>query len=462
MNIDLKIKPFLDPEFVPALLWRKAFEEEVRKGSEISSIKIAVRRLDGIVFRRDIDILSNTEVNTPRNLRYLERLIKFMVWSYGGYEILIAGCDELAGQISRIYSEGGDRAFDCEIIGSRIFGQSIQVLSVSEEGMPIERRWSSQLGRHSSGNRIGIDLGGSDRKCAAVIDGKVVFSTEIPWSPYFEKDASYHYIGILDSLRLAAEHLPSVDAIGVSSAGVYVNNEVRVASLFRGINDDEIFRDKVRPMFKDILLKEFPNVPYVVINDGEVTALAGSMSMGGNSILGIAMGTSLAAGYVDQDGRISEQINELAFAPIDYNENAPGDEWSGDYGCGVQYLSQQGIARLSLRAGFDFGEMADADQLEEVQKAMQAGCDRARKIYETVGVYLGYSIAHYAEFYHIETVIMMGRVMSGCGGQVIIDYAEEVLNLEFPELALQVNITQPNEAMKRHGQAVAAASLAKI
>ena len=463
MNIDLKIKPVLDSDFIPAVLWRREFETKVKSGREVCAIQIAVKRLDGSVYRCEAEILPNTtEGNVNINLRYVERLIKFIIWSYGGCEVLIAGCDEMTDEIREIYSEGGMRAFDCEIVGHSMFGKSIQVSSVSVDDMPLQKRASAKQGRHISGNRIGIDLGGSDRKCAAVIDGEVVFSAEIPWSPYFEKDPNYHNEGILHSLNMAAEHLPRVDAIGISSAGVYVDNEVRIASLFRGITDDDLFRDEVRPMFQKLMNKEFPNIPYSVINDGEVTALAGSMSMGKNHILGIAMGTSLAVGYIDGEGGISDQINELAFAPIDYSKNAPVDEWSGDTGCGVQYLSQQGVARLASIAGFDFGEMSHADQLEEIQKAMLLGCDRARDVYETLGIYLGYAIAHYAEFYQIETVIMMGRVMSGPGGKVIISYAEKVLNLEFPELALQLNITQPNEAMKRHGQAVAAASLAKI
>ena len=143
--------------------------------------------------------------------------------------------------------------------------------------------------------------------------------------------------------------MPRVDAIGGSSAGVYINNEVRIASLFRGIKDEAVFDEVVRPMFKDIIEQEYPGVPYDVINDGEVTALAGSMSMDTNSVLGVAMGTSEAVGYVDPQGNVTTQINELAFAPVDYRDQAPVDEWSGDEGCGVQFFCQQGVARRPCR-----------------------------------------------------------------------------------------------------------------
>ena len=265
----------------------------------------------------------------------------------------------------------------------------------------------------------------------------------------------------MDSLKLAAEHLPRVDAIGGSAAGVYVDNEVRVASLFRGI-PEELFEEKVRPIFKQVRA-EWDNVPLDVVNDGEVTALAAAMSLDDNAVLGISMGTSLAAGYVNPEGNITSSINELAFVPMDYRENGPVDEWSGDAGCGVQYFSQQGVARLAPLAGIEFPEgTAFAEQLVEVQKLMEAGDDRARKIYETIGICFGYTIAHYSDFYDFRNLLILGRVTSGEGGQIIIEKAEEVLAAQFPELSEKISITTPDEQMKRHGQAVAAASLPVI
>ena len=222
------------------------------------------------------------------------------------------------------------------------------------------------LGRHLDGNRIGFDLGGSDRKVAAVIDGRVVFSDETVWDPYHKPDPQYHFDGIMDSLRKAAAHLPRVDAIGGSAAGVYVNNRVKAGSLFRGVPQD-LFDARVKDMFLDVR-KAWNDVPFEVVNDGEVTALAGSMSLGENAILGIALGTSTAAGYVTPDGNITSWLNELAFVPIDYNPGAPVDEWSGDYGVGSQYFSQQAVGRLMPVAGID----APADL-----RAARAAEDRA-------------------------------------------------------------------------------------
>ena len=93
---------------------------------------------------------------------------------------------------------------------------------------------------------------------------------------------------------------------------------------------------------------------------------------------------------------------------------------------------------------------------------MANGDEKARLIFETIGVYLGYSIAHYANFYDIRNVLILGRVTSGQGGEIILQKADEVLRAEFPTLSESIKLSTPDEQQKRHGQAVAAASLPSI
>ena len=346
-------------------------------------------------------------------------------------------------------------------MGEKIYRQPFSLETCVQDELPPTAETTLPLGRNLDGCRIGFDLGGSDRKAAALIDGKVVYSEEIAWDPYFQKDPAYHLAGIQDTLTRAAAHLPRVDAIGGSSAGVYVNNEVRVASLFRGVSADA-FEQHVRRMFFQ-LQSMWGDVPFEVVNDGEVTALAGSMSLQDNAVLGVAMGTSLAAGYVTPTGNITPWLNELAFTPIDYQSNAPRDEWSGDIGCGVQYFSQQGVARFAALAGFNFADtMPLPERLVLVQDAMQADDPRARSVYESIGICFGYAIAHYADFYELRNLLLLGRVASGAGGEIILTQAGNVLRAEFPSLADQIQLRTPDEKDKRHGQAVAAASLPAI
>jgi predicted NBD/HSP70 family sugar kinase len=459
MNVSRVIKPELDPEFIPAVLWNRMYRHRTERSSV--PVSIALMRPDGTGAVYSTHILPLTEENEALTLRYLERLLKFLLWQRGGSQVMISGCDVLVKKLSAIYSPSGARQFDCKFFGEKVYHQPLKILSCSCSDLPSANEASVSLGRHLDGCRIGFDLGGSDRKCAALIDGQVVFSEEVEWNPYFESNPAYHIEGINDTLQRAAAHLPRVDAIGGSAAGVYVNNEVRVSSLFRGISPAD-FEAKVRRLFFD-LKERWGNIPFEVVNDGEVTALAGAMSMGKNSVLGISMGTSLAAGYVTPEGNITPWLNELAFAPVDYREGAPSDEWSGDSGCGVQYFSQQAVARLAPLAGIELSaDMPFAERLVAVQQLMADGDERAAKIYSTIGTYLGYTIAHYTDFYEIQNILLLGRVISGRGGDLIITNARAVLAELCQPLEKQIGIVTPNEQDKRHGQAVAAASLPRI
>jgi predicted NBD/HSP70 family sugar kinase len=461
ISVFLQFLPPLDPGFIPACLWNRAYHAKVREGGGGSKVKIALERGDGSVSVFGTAVLPHAGANVAVNQRYIERLVKFLLWQKGGYRITIAGAPELAAYLRGVYSPEGERAFDHSFLGERIYGRPFAVESVAYDAAPVERETAAPLGRHLDGYRIGFDLGASDRKCAAVANGEVVFSDEVAWNPSAQADPRYHFDGIDDSLRRAAAHLPRVDAIGGSAAGVYVNNEVRVGSLYRSV-PPALFDTRVRRLFFE-LREKWCGIPFDVVNDGEVTALAGSMALGDNAVLGVAMGSSLAAGFVTPRGAITTWLNELAFAPVDYREDAPADEWSGDRGVGVQYFSQQAVGRLVGAAGIHLSDdMPLPVKLEQVQRLMAAGDERARRIYETIGVYFGYSIAHYADFYDFRNLLALGRVMTGEGGGVILSVANEVLKAEFPEVAARVRFHIPGETEKRHGQAIAAASLPAI
>ncbi len=452
-----KVTPPLDPAFRPAVLANHAFRAAVRSASARIPVKLALEQADGNISHFQTDLFAENTPESAGNFIFLERTLRLLLWSRGGYRIHFSGPAELAGRLQTYYRDTATGQFDSHMVGERMFDHPLEVVRVTE--LPPEKKSAAALGRHLEGCRIGFDLGGSDRKAAAVIDGKVVFSDETVWDPYFRPDPQYHFDGIMDSLKKAAAHLPRVDAIGGSAAGIYLHNRVKVASLFRGV-PPEAFTRRVTHLFCEIQ-KAWGGVPFEVVNDGEVTALAGSMSLGCNRILGISLGTQQPPhGYVNAEGNITSWLNELAFVPIDYNPQAPADEWSGDRGCGVQYLSQQCVARLLRPAGIELdSKLSLAERLKQVQNLMDQGDERARKIYETIGVYLGYAIAHLADFYDLENVLILGRVTSGPGGDVIISHAKRVLREEFPDLSPRISFHIPSEKDKRHGQAIAAASL---
>jgi predicted NBD/HSP70 family sugar kinase len=446
-----KVPPPLDASFRPASVARRAL------AAQTSSVaRVALEQADGSVFHFSSPIFPENSASGLANFFHVERWLKFLLWSRGGFRVYFDGPAGMGRQLQQYFRETPSGKFDAQIMGERIYERPFEVVLTSQ--LPPPRSSTTPLGRHLNGCRIGFDLGASDRKAAAVLNGEVVFSEETVWNPVPQSDPQWHFDQIMESLLEAARHLPRVDAIGGSAAGVYVNNRVRVASLFRGV-PPALFEQRVKNLFLE-LKAAWKNIPFEVVNDGEVTALAGSMSLGENAVLGIAMGSSQAAGFVTPEGNITSWLNELAFAPIDYAPDAPLDEWSGDRGCGVQYFSQQGVGRLLGPAGIDLPvDLPLPEKLKKVQQLMEQGDPRAEKIYQTIGVYLGYGVAHYAEFYDFKHVLLLGRVTSGQGGEIIIRFAREVLKTEFPELAQRINFQMPDEKEKRHGQAIAAASL---
>jgi predicted NBD/HSP70 family sugar kinase len=461
IGVSAKFSPVLDPDFLPASLWNRSFRASVEESGRPGPLAIALERADGSTSVFRTTVLPHEGPNIAANERYTERLLKFLLWQKGGYRVSIGGDPRIARFLQEVYSPNGGRAFDFQFMGDRVYGHPMVIEPAEYDRVPAERETVAPLGRHLEGCRIGFDLGASDRKCAAVIDGEVVFTEEVPWDPSRQTDPQYHFDGINDSLKRAAAKLPRVDAIGGSAAGVYVNNEVRVGSLYRGIPQN-LFDQRVRRLFFE-LQEAWGGIPFEVVNDGEVTALAGSMALNDNAVLGVAFGSSLAAGYVTPQGNITGWLNELAFVPVDYRENAPVDEWSGDAGVGAQYFSQQAVGRLLPAARIELpNDMPLAAKLVEVQKLMAAGDDRARKIYQTIGTYLGYAVAHFADFYEIRYLLVLGRVLTGEGGDLILSVAAEVLREEFPALAKSIRVHIPGETEKRHGQAVAAASLPSL
>ena len=465
MNLDReatpRLVPELDPDFRPAVLWNRAFAQVVQACGRAQPVAVAIERDQSQVAVYETNLFPSgiKDAWDEANYFYMERLVKCLLWVKGGWKVTVGGSTQVGEALKVAYAKGGQREFDAEFMG-RVYEQvfTVEIAVLSE--MPQAYEKTEAVGGHLDGCRIGFDAGGSDRKVAAVMDGKVLYSDETVWHPKVTEDPDYHFEGIMDSVKRAAAHLPRVDAIGVSSAGIYINNRTMVASLFLKV-PQELFDAKVKDIYPRVA-KELGNVPIEVRNDGDVTALAGASSLQDTNILGIAMGTSEAVGYVDAEGSLTGWLNELSFMPVDYNPEAMVDEWSGDYGCGVKYFSQDAVIKLAPAAGIDLDEnLPPAEKLKVVQDLLGKGHEGAQKIFESIGTYLGYAVAYYADFYDIKHLLILGRVTSGRGGILILEKAREVLNADFPELS-KINFHLPDESDRRVGQAITAAGLTAL
>ena len=455
LGIELEIKnlPELDPGFIPIHKFNQAFLRTAKK-----PVGIAVERKGGEMAAVETFIHGTPEMRQADHY-YIERLVKTLLWMKGGFRILVRGDEDSAEYLRSVYCDGGRQHFDWDYMSS-VFEHPFEIISV--DVLPEAKDSPKAIGGHLSGCRIGFDAGGSDRKVSAVIDGEPVFSEEVVWFPKLNSDPDYHYDGIVSALKSAAEHLPRVDAVGVSSAGVYINDRTMNASLFLKV-PKELFDAKVKDIYIRAITDTFGDIPFCVVNDGDVTALAGAMSLGENNVLGIAMGTSEAGGFVDAEGRITGWLNELAFMPVDANPAAMQDEWSLDIGCGVKYFSQDGVIKLAPAAGIELDEsLSPADKLKAVQTLMADGDGRAAAIYRSIGVYLAHSLVYYNALYGCKNVLLLGRVMSGRGGELLLESCRRVLADEYPEAAEFISIALPDEKFRRVGQSAVAASLPAI
>ena len=460
--MNLKVKAVLDPAFQPMSVLLRDYSAAVR-AAKSQKLVVSIVRNQGYTSSYALDVFADGTGHDEENIRVIERVVKTLLWIKGGYKIVISGSRVIYDAIAEAYKVGGARDFDNDFM-SGVYERPFETEYIEKaEDAPATHEASASVGRHLDGCRIGFDAGGSDRKVSAVVDGETVYSEEVIWHPKKNSDPHYHFDGILDAFRTAASKMPRVDAIGVSSAGVYIDNKAMVASLFIEVPKTPENFEFTKNIYLNAARALDPNVPIEVANDGDVTALAGAMDLNDDSVLGIAMGTSEAGGYVDASGNITGWLNELAFVPVDANPDAMRDEWSGDVGCGVKYFSQDAVIKLCPAAGVELPEeLTLAEKLKFVQNLQAQGDPRTRGIYETIGVYFGYEIAYYAMFYDIKHVLIMGRVTSGTGGVLLLDKAKEVLETEFPELAKKIALNIPDENSRRVGQSVAAASLPAI
>lgn len=446
------IKPVLDANFIPAKVWNDEFLSTAKH-----PFCIAVEREDGLVFRVDTFLGDDKE----KNNFYVERKVKHILWAAGGWKVMLSGDHDVYEYIRDAYTADGLRAFDVDF-WSTVYQKDFIVEERELADMPQSSSNPLPIGRHLDGCRVGFDAGGSDIKVTSVVDGEVVFSQEIVWLPKVNADINYHYENVRKAIELAASKMPRCDAVGVSSAGVIVKSRPMQCSLFMEVPKDTLEqKEKCRNIYLET--GKALGVPMVVANDGDIAALAASMALDKNAVLGIAMGTSEAGGYVDRDGHVTGWQNELAFAPVDYYTDAERDDWSHDFGVGASYFSQYAVIRLAPAAGIELDEsLTPAEKLKVVQGLLEQGDKRAEQIFESIGTYFGYAVANYSEFYDVDYIQISGRVTSGRAGDIIIDKAYEVLAAEYPELKEKITLFLPGEYERRIGQAVAAASLVNL
>jgi len=472
-----KVSAPLEPDFCPFILSKRKYLAMCKTEGEAGTLTFAIERPGGCCGRDELPVFAEDHPGYDASVYLAGEVIRYMLWQRGGNKLSLAGPEKFCETLKAAYSEGGKYEYEAATM-PKVCGEPWSVCVVgSTDELPAAKDVPVQCGKKADGCRLAFDLGKSDVKTVAVKDGEVLTSKETEWD-VTNPDPQYHYDLIVQAMKETAAALPEkIVAIGGSATGtVSAESEATWCDCFPNVAPD-VYKEKVVPIFNNIAKNEFDGVPIKVINDGEVTAVAGGQMIGEGSLFGISLGSSEGSGYVDADGALTGWINENAYCPIDLNPGGPTNPWSPHRGDASMYLGQRAATRLAAKGGVDLpAEMMPGHEnmnqtshaphaqcLKLVQAAMkdEAKEPQARKIYESIGVYMGYAIAQYCEYLDIKNVLILGRVTTGAGGEIMMEWAKKVLAEEFPDLA-DIKFHTPSEHMKRVGQCVAAAALPEL
>jgi predicted NBD/HSP70 family sugar kinase len=471
-----KVPAPLDPNFSPLVLGKRAYLKAVKE--EKDKLEWALPRADGCA-RYSLPVFKDGTVNAEASVCLAGYLIQEMIWQRGAASLLLAGPPKICEALKTAFSVGGAYEFEAKSMPnvSGTPDKPFEVKIVSAGELPPSKDSPQVCGKDANGCRLAFDLGKSDIKTVAVKDNEVLYSKETEWD-VTNVDPEYHYKAVLDALKLAKAALPKVDAIGGSATGTLgANNEATWCDIFPNVPPD-VYKAKVVNIFARLAKELAGDVPLKVINDGEVTALAAVQKIKAGNVLGISMGSSEGGGYANEDGNLMGWINEMCYIKLDLNPEAPTDPWTKGAHRGVShmYLGQRGATKHAYKVvdvpdnyKYPHPDMCTIKHEDHAQclKLIQKGMadpqqeKKVSQLYETVGVYLGYALAQYSEFYKINHLMVLGRVSKGKGGDLMMATAQEVLETEFPELP-KIKFHTADDHFKAVGQCIAAAALPTV
>lgn len=357
---------------------------------------------------------------------YLKVLVKSLLWIHGANRISVQSDLYCYDIVQSFFKDQGELSFERSFF-SDLFDSSFEVFSSIQTEIGLAK--STPLLLNSSGVRVGLDLGGSSIKACLLREGKVQATRILEWSPLDTstiKNGLYIVDKIVEIIEGLVADTNEIDAIGISTSGVVMNGELYLSALYRYFHNPKECRDLVAN------LQTFYPCPINLINDGEAAALEVRTQEGA---MAIVMGSDEGGGYLAPKAKSLDQIDELAFVPIDLDPMAPIDSWSKHRGCGGVYLSVRGL-----------------DHFKKLGK-------NSEECAQEMGKILAHALGFYSYFYSFNKVILLGGVTSD-GRREIMEASciEEWNRLNTQELPSSFVI--PSDQF-RFQQAVTAAKLSR-
>lgn len=293
---------------------------------------------------------------------------------------------------------------------------------------------------------IGVDLGGTNIVCAAVMAQARIIEkhkqpTEVPKG--VERVVANIKECIREVLRKAHLSLEQISGIGIGSPGPL---NTRTGIVINPANLHGWHNVPLRKMIED----EF-HVPVVLDNDANAAAYGEKWAGAGkgvDNLVVFTLGTGVGGGII-MDGKLlhgpDDTAGEVGHCTIDYN----GYQCKcGNRGCLETYVSATGIVRRTteaIRKGRDtiINNMVEGDlnrlTSKIVYEALEQGDALACEIFEETGRLLGVGIANIVNTLNPEMIVISGGVIQA-GEHLFRPTREEVRRRAFEEPTLTAKI----------------------
>lgn len=457
--------------FQPITDWNDRFLK-IAKNEATEEVFIAYYRdsVEAKNFRIRIPVDEKTW-HERKVIKYLKTYVYNRAWAIGASRILVNCHSKLYEQIQTPFMATDGEYHHMASFMTKVYEQPFMIQWVPKED--IERMASTQVTAQQyspkKGARIGVDLGGSDIKVVALLDGELKYYQKRNWSPKTFTDAEQHLTVVSDMISTAQREsgLKTLDGIGISTAGVVVDSRIVISGLCMGLSEKH-FREKITHM-GEIIKKRFAGVDVDVAHDGDVAALWAYVEMNLGNVLGLALGTGLGAGFVDKNGHITGFLCEIGKSLIDMSDRAPEHIYYHTRGPALHYLSQNAAFRLATEKDIEVNHIKEpAEKLRYIQKLAEEGNSGAIELFEMIGYYLAVAVVEFYDYFGMEHVVLFGRVTTGIAGEILFSRAKQVLENKFNDFAGKIQLHLPTthkmnaNISREFGQAIAAAYLSSI
>lgn len=189
VSYEAKHLPELDPQFIPFGVWMNAY----RVGAEMP-LAIAVERDQGHISAHRTKIHGTPEM-AEADYRYVERFVKFLLWSIGGFRIYVCGCSPLAQRLKEAYTLAGERKFDAQFMQD-VYEVPMEVLDLPLEQCPQANESAVPLAAIWRVAASALTLAAQTGRSPPVVDGQTVYSEEVVWHPKTQEDPSTILMGL--------------------------------------------------------------------------------------------------------------------------------------------------------------------------------------------------------------------------------------------------------------------------